>query len=150
MEPKPLRILKWGIHTLTIATILAAAVGAWYLRPWIKPGQTHHLGTWQFGDTHFQVWQRKNADLAEAFATGLFVQNKTGGWQVFLLDFEDLYAPDIELQTEASTIAVVHNGTKLGDFHLATSELRYPKSTRAFYATTISNAPPAEWWSAMN
>lgn len=146
MNPKPLRILKWGIYTLTLVTILVAAVGAWYLRPWIKPSQAHILGTWKIGDTHFQVWQRKNNDLAEAFATGLFVQNQNGQWQVYLLDFEDLYAPKIELKPDGSRIAVLRNGTKLGDFEPITAELKYPKGDRAFFPTLISNAPPADWW----
>ena len=145
MEPKPLRILKWGIHTLTIATILVAAVGAWYLRPWIKPGQAHHLGTWQFGDTHFQVWQRKNADLAEAFTTGLFVQKRGGSWQAYQLDFEDVYKPRIELQPNGSTIAVSRNGTKLGDFDLKTGVFKHPSNDIAFIASPINGEPPSSW-----
>ena len=138
--------MKRVAYLAGLAAVVAVAWIAWKLHPWMRSGDAVELGSWQLAGHDFQVWQRKNNDLLEAFATGLFVRNTTNQWQVFCLDFEDVYSPKIELQANGSQVAVLRSGTKVGDFDTTTVTFKRATDGAALNAVVISNAPPGDWW----
>ena len=82
----------------------------------MSSGRAVHISSTHLGDYDFQVWQRKNAEVAEPFATGLFARKQGGQWRAFLLDFQDCYRPHILLRKEDSGIAVLYGSEKVGFF----------------------------------
>lgn len=99
-----------------------------------------------FGDFDFQVWQRKNSDVFEPFATGLFACKHGGQWQVFLLDFQDIYHPRIKLSDESNGVIVLNGGKELGIFDKATQTFKRKSDGTVFPGVTISGVPPDDWW----
>lgn len=139
--------MKRVAQLAALVVILIAGWIAWRLHPWMHSGRTVQLGSWQMGGHEFQVWQRKNNDLLEAFATGLFVRTATHDiWQVYCLDFEDIYSPKMELRVIGSQIAVFRSDTKIGDFDTTTTNFKRAIDGATLNAVVVSNDPPSDWW----
>jgi len=134
-----------------VALLLLAAFGVftwlvWMFQPWMPAGRTVHLSTFSLGGHDFQVWQRKNPDTFEPFATGLFVRDGTNDWRVFLLDFEDTYRPRVWLRREDSGIAVFLRGGRLGLLDERATIFTRKSDGAVFQATAIGREPPGDWW----
>jgi hypothetical protein len=76
-------------------------------------GHTVHLENVRLGDSDFQIWQRKNENITEPFATALSVHKPGGVWTAYLLDFEDLYRPKINLRKEGSAVVVFYGNNSM-------------------------------------
>jgi hypothetical protein len=113
--------MKSILALLGLAVVSVVSLVVWKLQPWMPAGRAIRLSALTLGGHDFQVWQRKNPDTFEPFATGLFVQDGTNDWRVFLLDFEDTYHPRVSLRREGSGIVVFHGGDRL---ECSTSEPR--------------------------
>lgn len=118
----------------------------WKFQPFMPAGRGVHLGSWHVRDQDFQVWQRKNPEFTEPFATGLFVREPSGKWRAFCLRIEDLYAPRIVFREEDSGIAILRNGTKLGVFDQRAATLRLEPDGAALTGGVLDDGPPGNWW----
>lgn|SRR5215813_3536187 len=148
--PKPLTIALRGIVGLVSAFFLVAMIWfCWEFRPWMPAGRTVHLHSERIGDYEFQVWQRKNADFSEPFATGLFVRKQSGGqWQAFLVDFEDGYRPNVVLRKEGSTVTVISDDERWGHFDEKQQKVfrRRSDGDHALDPFATVPEPPGDWW----
>jgi hypothetical protein len=118
----------------------------WIFHPWMPAGKAVAIGHEHFGDFDFQIWQRKNSDTFEPFATGLFACKQGGPWQVFLLDFQDIYHPRIKLSDGSSSVIVLDGGKELGIFDKATQTFKRASDGAVSPGATISGVPPGDWW----
>ncbi|MCI0353188.1 MAG: hypothetical protein L0Z53_27535 [Acidobacteriales bacterium] len=148
--PKAATIVIRGIVGFLGALVLVGTIWfTWEFRPWMQAGRTVHLISERIGDYEFQVWQRKNASVGEPFATGLFVRKQGGGpWQAFLLDFEDIYRPNIVLRKEGSKVAILYDNEKWGDFDEQRQVFlrRYSDGDYPLDPLVIASEPPGDWW----
>jgi len=111
-------------------------------------GKSVPLGKWRFGDYEVEAWQRKNAEIREPFATGLFLRHGTNQWQVFCLDIQDTYRPSIELRNDAAEVEVFRNSKHIGSLDLANGSFRRNPGGPPFTPGGIGRGerPPGEWW----
>jgi hypothetical protein len=139
--------MKHLFKLLAVGLVLVP-VGSFLLlfRPWMTAGKAVHLGTWILESGDYQVWQRKNADLFEAFATALFVRIETNQWKAFLLDFEDTYAPRVELHGNAKSVDVIRNGKRLGSYDCLQRTFHRSSDHASMSFKLIQGKPPADWW----
>lgn len=116
----------------------------WGLHPWMPPGSSVFLGRWEYGEFEFQVWQRKNHDVFEPFADGLFVRRGANAWAVFCFDIQDQYSPRVKLAREGSEVVVYREGEVQGRYDLTTQLFRRQEvPTLPGY---IDREPPGDWW----
>lgn len=136
------------IVALLALTLLLVALSfvVWKLQPWMTPGKAIHIKSEHLGNFDFEVWQRKNDSLGEPFATGLFVQNGTNDWRVFLLDFEDMFHPRVVLRREVSSIVVFHGGARLGVLDEQAQTFTRSSNGAILEAATVGKKPPGDWW----
>ena len=130
-----------------ISTTLVTIVGAWFvweLHPWMPAEKAFAIGAWRFEDFESQIWQRKNRDVFEPFADGLFVRYRTNQWQAFCFDIQDSYAPNMRLQKERSEIVIYRGGRERGRWDMNTQSFR--RGSPAFTPTDIIGNPPGDWW----
>jgi hypothetical protein len=143
---------RWKAGGKIAALVLAFGVVGisswvlWRLQPWMSPDQAVHLCSERFGGYDFQVWQRKNAETFEPFASGLFVRSPDNQWRVFLLDFQDRYRPSFKLREVGSGIIVLRNGKKLGVFDRATQTFEWELNGRRSTGDALEGEPPGSWW----
>lgn len=132
--------------TIALIAVLAAAVSwlLWELHPWMPEGRTIALGKWRFDEFEFQAWQRKNPDIFEPFADGLFVRRGSSRWEVFCLDIQDGYSPRISLERAGSHVIIHRDGEQSGVYDLATRTFR--RHEQPFTPTYIDGEPPGRWW----
>lgn len=142
MERTMKRLVTW---VLLLATLLTTWC-FWKLQLLMRPGHVVRVGSWGFGNCEFQVWQRKTATVSEPFATGLFVRRGEGPWQAFLLDFEDLYRPNLVLRSQSNGVAVLRNGRRQWFFDLATEQLHRDPWGEGLTGGIIRDDPPGNWW----
>ena len=109
-------------------------------------GNAVHVSNANVGDHDFQVWQRKNKEIMEPFATGLFAKRRNGKWQAYLLDFQDVYHPHVFLRKETSGIIVIENGKKLGVFDESQETFKRESDGAIFAGSVIGGDPPGVWW----
>jgi hypothetical protein len=131
------------------AGILALVVSAWVLwkyQPWMPSGRAVRIASRHFGNCDVQVWQRKNPDLTEPFATGLFVRRQNGPWRAFLIDFEDTYRSHIELQESDSELTVRHGSGKVGLFDEVNQTFRRALGAASDTGVLLNTDPPGNWW----
>lgn len=138
--------MKRIVQVVAFITVLALAWIAWKLHPWMQSGHAVRLGSWNIAGREFQVWQRKNNDLLEAFATGFFVRTGTNQWRTYCLDIQDHYSSKIEVRADQSQIIVLRDGVKLGDFDVPSASFKRATDGAVVNAVVISNEPPADWW----
>jgi hypothetical protein len=112
-------------------------------QPWMVTGRAVHISSSRFGQHDFQVWQLKNSSITEPFTTGLFVRKQNGQWRVFMLDFEDTYRPSVTLREDASGVAILEDGEKLGTFDFQQKVLR--RGSASFDGATVYSDPPGDW-----
>jgi hypothetical protein len=127
--------------------VCCLAWGIWKFHPWMPAGGAVFLGKWRFGDTDFQVWQRKTAIWGEPFATGLFVRAATNQWRVFCINIDDFYSPSVHLRAEGDSVIVFKSNQKVAVFDMATQTYRHPGQeayTPVFLRATTQ--PPGGWW----
>ena len=134
---------KAGIVFLAILAIAGLCL-LWRLHPWTPEGRAIALGKWQFGEFEFQVWQRKNSEVFEPFADGLFVRRGTNPWAVFCFDIQDRYSPTVRLQQEGSEVVIYRGGEKRGRYDLTTQTFR--RHEEPFTVVYIDRDPPGDWW----
>jgi hypothetical protein len=139
------RWMKVLVSVIVLVLLLDVTWCLWRLHPWMRPGQAVHVVTWRLGEYEVQVWQRKNADLFEPFATGLFVRRSGSKWQVFLLDHQDLYAPRIALKRESVGVVVFRGSKRLG---VLEEGGRYRRESDGAMLTgaLLQAEPPSIWW----
>lgn len=140
------KIRPWVAWLLVVGIICAVAYGVWEFHPWMPVGKAVFIGSWKFGDCDFEVWQQKNAEWGEPFATGLFARKQSERWRAFLLDFEDLYHPSIMLQKEGSEVVIVHDGDRLGIFDEGLQTFKREPNGTPDKGTVIAGEPPGDWW----
>ena len=128
-----------------IALVVLIWLG-WTFQPWMSSGRAVHIGSTHLGDYDFQVWQRKNAEVAEPFATGLFARKQGGQWRAFLLDFQDSYRPHILLRKENSGIAVLYGSEKVGFFDEAQQTYKRQSNGGLDPGVVLDSEPPGNWW----
>ncbi len=140
------KIRPWVAWVSALAIIGACAWVTWKFQPWMPPGQAVIVSTQHLGDLEFQVWQRKNPQTFEPFATGLFVRERNGPWRAYLLDFEDMYRPSIVLRKESVGISVVRDGERLGVFNQVTQTYTQESTGYSCPGAVIDGEPPGNWW----
>jgi hypothetical protein len=118
----------------------------WKFRPWMPAGRAMQINNEHLEGYDFQVWQRKNTEIMEPFATGLFVRKQGEQWQVFLLDFQDTYHPSFLLQKQDSGIAILREGRKLGIFNETQHTFTRESDGASFTGNIIDAEPPGNWW----
>ena len=133
--------------TLVALIVLAFGYVLWMLHPWVAAGQAYDRGHWKFGDTEFQVWQRKNKDIGEPFADGLFARHgmSTNQWQCFCFDIQDTWSPRIRLEKVNAMVVVYRDGQKRGVYDLDKDEFQW--HDQPFTKGGIVSEPPGDWWS---
>jgi hypothetical protein len=138
------------IIVLLLVTIFVALITwiGWTFQPWMSAGRAVHISSTRLGEYDFQVWQRKNKDLTEPFATGLFARKQGGQWRAFLLDFQDSYHPQIFLRKQDSGIAVLYGREKLGFFDERQQTYRRESNGRLDTGAVLDSEPPGNWWLA--
>jgi|SRR5882724_1825799 len=137
------------ILSLVILITVGGIWLSWELHPWMPAGQTIVLGNWKFDDYEFQVWQRKNQDVFEPFADGLFVRQGTNQWQAFCFDIEDDYSPKIELQKENKKIIIICRGEQRATFDMSAQMFQRGRNPlESFSPGGIGEnvEPPGKWW----
>lgn len=133
---------------LGVSLFVLMAWGVWKFHPWMPSGRAVLLGKWRFGDTEFQVWQRKNEGIAEPFATGLFVRRATNQWQSFCINIDDYYSPSIKLRQEDSHIVIFKSFRKFAVFDMTTRTYRRVSNQTPYtpMGIGVGNEPPGDWW----
>jgi hypothetical protein len=128
-----------------LVAVIASAFGyvLWMMHPWVASGQAFDRGHWKFGDTEFQVWQRKNKDVGEPFADGLFVRHGTNQWQCFCFDIQDTWSPRIRLEKANSLVVVYRDGEKRGVYDLDKDE--FQRHDQPPSKGGIVSEPPGNW-----
>ena len=124
------------------------ALGGWYFQPWMPAGRAVFIGTWRFGSTEFQVWQRKTDIWSEPFGTGLFVRTGTNHWQVFCINIDDYYSPSVHLRAEKNRVNVFKSGRKVAVFDMTTQTYRRGSVQQAHTPVNlrVGIEPPGDWW----
>ncbi len=134
------------VSVAVLAVLLCIMWCLWKLHPWMRPGQAVRIGSWRLGDCDVQVWQRKNEELLEPFATGLFVRRHGSSWQVFCLDHQDVYAPRISLKRDSAGVVVLRGNQRLGVFDDASGTYHRESDGSMFKGAVLQTEPPANWW----
>jgi hypothetical protein len=137
---------KKKIAGMLVLLFLVALLWLSYgFQPWMRKGRAVHISSSHLGRYEFQVWQLKNSSITEPFTTGLFVRKEKGQWRVFMLDFQDIYRPSVTLQEDASGVAVLENGEKLGTFDFKQEVVKHGPDGAVLDAITLTSEPPGEW-----
>lgn len=132
---------------LLVAIVLIAFIWlGWKFQPWMSAGRAVQISSEHLGDYDFRVWQRKNTEIMEPFATGLFVCKQGGQWQAFLLDFQDTYHPSIVLRKEDAGVAVFRGSKKLGVFDVTQQTFKRDSDGASFTGAVLNAEPPGNWW----
>jgi hypothetical protein len=140
-----LRGRKMIVGVLIVTFVIALLWLGREFQPWMPQGRAVHISSSHYGQYDFQVWQRKNDSITEPFTTGLFARKQNEQWKVFLLDFEDTYHPSVTLQEDASGVAVLEDGEKLGTFDFKQEVLRRGPDGAVLDGITLTSEPPGEW-----
>lgn len=143
------RLLGIVIGFAVLVVVCVAVTGAWFvwkLHPWVPAGHALALGNWRFGDFEFQVWQRKNADIFEPFADGLFVRRGTNQWQAFCFDIQDRYSPRVRLTHEQGRVVVYRDDENRGVYDVTTQTFRRHGEACTPEGMGNSTSPPGQWW----
>src|SRR6266581_4470910 len=138
--------MKITASFLFLPVLAALAWFMWRFQPLMSGGQAVHVSTGQIGRFDFQVWQRKNSSTFEPFATGLFVHKKGEPWRVFLLDFEDVYHPNVRLRKENAGVVVIEHGKKLGIIDDELQTFKRESDGASFPCGVLDGEPPSSWW----
>ena len=134
-------------YLLMTMAVIAALTFTWNRQPWMRSGSAVHLGRWKFGEVSLEVWQRKNNSFLEAFATGLFVRHGTNHlWQVFCLDIQDTFKPDIQIRMNGALIELSQSGQQLGELEPMTGTFKYGADGAIVTPGIVGSEPPADWW----
>jgi hypothetical protein len=133
---------------LGVLLLVFTAWGLWKVQPWMPANRAVLLGKWKFGNTEFQVWQRKNREIAEPFATGLFVRKGTNVWQSFCINIDDCYSPSIKLREEDNLILISKSFRKFAVFDTTTQTYRRitDRGPHLPMGIGVGNEPPGDWW----
>lgn len=134
---------KAGLVTLALSA-LAGGYLLWQMQPWMPGGHAVSLGTWQFEEFKFEVWQRKNSNILEPFATGVFVRKGNNSWAVCCIDIQDHYSPRIDLHKDGSKIVICHDGEKQFAYDLTAEIFSFRGEPFAFHHS--EQKPPGDWW----
>ena len=136
-----------------VVIVLAALVWtAWKFQPWMPAGRVVHLESIRLGDSDFQIWQRKNDTVSEPFATALFVRKEGGAWTAYLLGFEDVYRPRINLRKESSAVIIFYGNHRYAYFDEEQQVLRRDSESQrlATPGVVIDSDPPGDWWQRLS
>src|SRR5689334_6842229 len=100
------------MRKLLFITVVAGVCGflgylLFRLEPAMPAGTVVKLSAFQAGAYDLQVWQRKNENWAEPFATVVFLRHKTNStWNTYTLGIQDLYKPAIQFQTDGTNVQI--------------------------------------------
>jgi len=139
---------SFRVATAGLVVIFLIIGGAyfWLLHPWIAPKTAIFCDRWSMSGNNFEVWQIKNVEVLEPFATGLFIRCATDQWLVVCLDHQDYYKPEIELREEGTLVHVTHRGNHIGALETKTQTFRRTKGGQIVTMVPIRGAPPGNWW----
>jgi hypothetical protein len=137
---------------LVMIVLVALGWVAWDFQPWLPEGRVVHLQSARLDDLDFQIWQRKNQSASEPFATGLFVRKQGGAWTAYLLDFEDVYRPTINLRKEGAAISIYYGSYRRAYFDEEQWVLRRDSDSGSVVspAVMIDSEPPGDWWQRLS
>jgi|SRR5438445_1303242 len=137
---------------LVVIVLVGLAWTAWEFQPWMPVGHAVHLESTRLGDSDFQIWQRKSGNVSEPFATALFVRRPGGPWTAYLLDFEDLYRPRINLRKEDSAVVVFYGNYRRAYFDEDQQILRRDSDGQSLiiHGVVIDSEPPGDWWQRLS
>ena len=136
------------LTVLIVVVLVGLVYTAWKLQPWMPIGHMVHLKSTHLGDFDFEIWQRKGASISEPFATALFVRKSGEPWRVYLLGFEDVYRPRIDLRTEGAVVVVFYGNYRYAYFDEQQQVLRRDSKDQnlANHGVVIDSDPPGDWW----
>jgi hypothetical protein len=137
---------------VVVIVLVALAWAAWKFQPWMPEGHAVRLESTRLGDSDFQIWQRKNGNVSEPFATALFVRKPGGPWTAYLLGFEDVYRPEINLRREGPTVGVFYGNHRWAGFDQERQVLTRESDGRSLvtHGVLIDSDPPGDWWEKLS
>lgn len=92
------------------------------------------------------MWQRKTDISTEPFATALFTRKGDADWCVYLIDFENLYEPNITIDYRTPLIHFVRDGENVAIFDTERQICITNLEKRGSTGAVIRGNPPGDWW----
>lgn len=131
---------------VTIALAFALLV-AWKLQFWLPAGTAFLLASEHFASEDYEIWQRKNHEVFEPFATALFVHDRASGvWTAYCLDIQDTYQPPYSMRKAGAEIQILRGRTHVWTYETATHTLRRVRTEMTQKGIVIGSNAPGKWW----
>jgi len=135
---------KTCILTILLALML---LGAWKLQFWLPAGTPFLLASEHFGSQHYEIWQRKNREILEPFATALFVRDNTNGaWTAYCLDIQDTFQPPYSMKKSGTELHIFRGRTPLWTYDPVKRTVRTVRTEMVQEGIVVGTNAPGKWW----
>lgn len=131
-----------------VFALLVVFVAVWCSRLtglWDKPGSSFRIASYN-SDIVMEVWQIKNEEYSDLYATGLFINQSDNKWIIFCLGFDDFRFPTVAFMKKGNIIIVEKHGTIHGYYDTVNMCYRREGNPEFVQEAQIFGRPPGNWW----
>jgi hypothetical protein len=146
--PSSDRWTGWGARIYLSCIVSAVGLFVFEFGCYVPAGKAIRSTEGIAGGKRWEVWFRKNATSSEPFAAGLFIEQATNEWNVYLLDIQAIRSPRFSIGAQGTNFAVMRGPSLLG--RLDQEFLRFQRvgSTEPEMPGLLHGPPPGNWWLA--